>query len=616
MFKKLISFLVYCSNLSIAKVGVLYFAYTLTVSLCLQLVVIPLVFDGSYSDQGLVVPDSCGFHDHALGISESMKTQGWAAWELKPHGGVPTGITALLYYLVTPKPWVILPLNALLHALSALMVYGIIFSVFQKRSPAFWGGAFFLMNPTALEWVAQIHRDGIFIFSNLALIYAWVLLYEFVQHGKKKNIWLSLILFLISGLGIWSAREYWNQVAFVMSLLTVAFFVGLIFKQYGISFVLNSRVWIALLIGFSGLLNYKLYKTDAPPEGRQVADIQNSIMAQLASSVQSPVPEFSELNDPKEPRTEDKYSEQLQGKTLVQQFESIGNKSKHLYQVLSATASQVLDNNISTGSVDLEFENNKQIINLLITELRKELDLLTASIRHFKEASEKDLEYLKAQKRETELIYEQLHKNLALQKQYLEHEKQGFQYQKIEFARQKAEFIKAQEWIDSRILPKSVERKLMGLSFRRESTKNGGGFGGARTDVDQDIRFNSVYAMIFYLPRALQLGLLSPMPDMWKSDGRSAYTDVARKVIGVLTVFNYCLLAGFVILLILKCRNPVLMLVLPATFTGLLVFTYVYPNIGTLMRFRYGFYSLILALGVAAIVVGVEFIYKKIIKVT
>ncbi len=154
------------------------------------------------------------------------------------------------------------------------------------------------------------------------------------------------------------------------------------------------------------------------------------------------------------------------------------------------------------------------------------------------------------------------------------------------------------KWRFTPYVPKYVESKLYVLAVSR--FKSAAHIAGS--NIDSGVNFEAATDFITYLPRALQIGFLSPFPSMWFTPGSSTGTTVGRAVLGVITMFFYMCLVFFCwsILSYGKNRNFRL-IVLYCTF-GLLVFTYVQPNIGTLVRFRYGFYMPIVSIGFAFMV--------------
>ena len=149
--------------------GVATFIYALSLGLFIQLYAIPVLLPDSNLGDGISEFDSFKFHLTALEKAIEISHQGWSEWELKPRKHFPAGIASFFYALWTPKPYALLPFNAIVHALSGCLVVWSLRQFFSLL-PAIIGGAVFVLNPVAMQWVAQIHRDGVFVLGNLMVL--------------------------------------------------------------------------------------------------------------------------------------------------------------------------------------------------------------------------------------------------------------------------------------------------------------------------------------------------------------------------------------------------------------------------------------------------------------
>jgi len=211
--------------------GLFVFVYSWLASLLLQLWVIPTLFSQPGAAEGLVVLDSIGFDRIAKAKVAEIASLGWSAWELKPQWQLPVGIASLFYAVIDPSPTSVLPFNAVVHALSACAVT-LILRNFFSAVPALIGALVFALNPASFEWVAQIHRDGIFILGNLLFICG--IMSFFSPSGEGGGRWLRYLssMVFMPALGItlvWAARPYWVQVMLVTILLMLIslVFVGM-----------------------------------------------------------------------------------------------------------------------------------------------------------------------------------------------------------------------------------------------------------------------------------------------------------------------------------------------------------------------------------------------------
>ena len=207
--------------------GVITFIYSLCASSFIQLYAIQIMFPQFNLGEGIAVFDSAGFNLIAKKKAMEINGGGWQFWELRPSGTLngyvtagqsPAGIASIFYTLWEPKPYVMLPFNAIVNALSGCLVVWLL-RCFYSLMPSIMGGALFIMNPMAMEWVSQIHRDGIFILGNLMVLVSLFHLLKILNNVKVNNMLWATILGLSGTSLTWVARPYWVQVLFVTILL-------------------------------------------------------------------------------------------------------------------------------------------------------------------------------------------------------------------------------------------------------------------------------------------------------------------------------------------------------------------------------------------------------------
>jgi len=162
---------------SLPKIWLIFFSVTFCIILLVQLLILPYIFPSWHAGNGLLVGgDWLAFHDEALSMVERIKLNGWSEWELWPKGWFPSGIAGALYALIWPKPWVLAPLNAAVHAFSALMVIAILNLFTGKQTVSFVASLPFVFFPTTMLWYTQIHRDGYNILGMLLFIYGMMII--------------------------------------------------------------------------------------------------------------------------------------------------------------------------------------------------------------------------------------------------------------------------------------------------------------------------------------------------------------------------------------------------------------------------------------------------------
>lgn len=435
---------------AIGKVGIVVFAYALIASTFIQTLLVSHLLPSFNLGDGLIILDSVGFNQIAKAKAREIAELGWQAWELRPQGQFPAGVASAFYVLWTPMPYSLLPFNALVHALSACLVFWLLRGWFAPL-PAIIGSVVFAVNPSAMEWVAQIHRDGVFILGNLLVLVALMQFRRGLSsEGIREFVWGCIWAGCGTGL-VWMARSYWVQVLFVAMIGA-----ALLLAAYAV-YRRSIRNGVVLLTAIGVVL------------------IMQGWLIAFHTSIE-PLPELPVAKKP----------------------------------------------NVETYVPELKSE----------TAMRATVDV------------------------------------------------DGTLF-----------------WYRTGWLPESIERKFNRIATGRQGAIRLGG----NTMVDANVLFNSAEDVLAYTPRALQLGILSPMPELWLGKGSTSAMTLARKVMGFATCIFYVCLAGFCTVLVRRRRDLGIWIVLQFCLLGILVYAVTYPNIGALMRFRYGFYMVLIAFGASAL---------------
>jgi len=434
----------------IVLLGLIFFLYSLSVSAAIQLYIVPEIVPNFDRGDGLISLDSPHFNGMAKDMAKEIREKGWGAWEFRPATYAHVGIAAIFYTLWVSKPYSVLPYNALLHAMSGCLVLWLLLNFFSW-GPAMLGSALFVINPSAMEWVAQIHRDGIFILGNIMVLTCLVQLFRGLQSANVRTLCYGFICGTIGSCFVWFGRTYWVQVLLFSVLLGIVF--------------MSVFYWLKRKSD-SGIKMYEfLFMTFA-------VGLVLFQVGLIKQNVSTNVPVVVELPASKE---------------TVRSFREAGKKGA-----------------VGQGEEELEF------------------------------------------------LWEQ------------------------------------NQWI-----PERVQLKLFQISYVRNLAVTAAG----NTIVDEKVVLNSVADFVRYLPRALVVGILSPMPNLWVGEGSSPAMTMARKVMGATTLVFYCLLLGGLGWIFTARRDPMMWIIIGFSLIGILVFTIAYPNVGTLLRFRYGFYMLLIAFG-------------------
>jgi hypothetical protein len=118
----------------------------------------------------------------------------------------------------------------------------------------------------------------------------------------------------------------------------------------------------------------------------------------------------------------------------------------------------------------------------------------------------------------------------------------------------------------------------------------------AGSNIDIDVRFESGFSLLSYLPRAMSIGMFAPFPNRWISRGEQ-YGSAGRMLSGIETGIMYVFIALAFAGVIMKRRIPVLFLV-SIVIMGSLSLGLVVTNVGAIYRMRYAYWLLIIIAGV------------------
>ncbi len=152
--------------------------------------------------------------------------------------------------------------------------------------------------------------------------------------------------------------------------------------------------------------------------------------------------------------------------------------------------------------------------------------------------------------------------------------------------------IKAWSWKSTSYLPDIVNRYLETAARTRLGLIQYNQAVGANTLIDGDHIPDSIFSIITYLPRALQVGLFTPFPNTWLENPSLPKLGVIAE-----TMIWYFIAIG-VLLTLLYRRSIQLSITLIFALFFITVFSFVGPNVGTLYRSRYAFEFLMILIGV------------------
>lgn len=224
-----------------------FFAYSFIVALLVQLVLLPQFFPAWHAGNGLMVgQDSLYFHELAVDIAKKIHTQGWSVWELRPQQQAPAGIASAIYALTVPQPWTLIPLNAALHATSALILLRIIQVFLPSWRVAIWCVLPFLLYPSAMSWYTQLLKDTYFVIGTLLFLYGWIALAQLkTWNCPWLRLFLPIVWMVLGSVLVWLVRPFGVQLFQAVGAFFAIVFTGLFIARG----VRTQLPWRKALIG-------------------------------------------------------------------------------------------------------------------------------------------------------------------------------------------------------------------------------------------------------------------------------------------------------------------------------------------------------------------------------
>ncbi len=261
------------------------FLYALFVGIALQFVVIPYLLSSISSLSGLLITDSIGFHQLAVENAAAIDRNGWSAWEYAPRNTPVIGLAAALYSITgVYEPWLLLPFNALVHGVSAVLLFGVLRLLGVKERGGMIALLPFIFFPSAITWYAQFHKDGVFILASFLYVYGWALLLK----GPEGRNYIT-VLFSGSGLITLSIFVMALSRPYMLDIITVFLWLfSLYMLMYGlmrslrwwyvaavICVVLGSQ-WATDTVGDAPKVpDFSQFDLSAGVEQRQTSDMEN-----------------------------------------------------------------------------------------------------------------------------------------------------------------------------------------------------------------------------------------------------------------------------------------------------------------------------------------------------
>lgn len=240
------------------------FFWALICGFALQLYIFPHFFSQTYWGHGLITGDWTLFHTEAVDFAKNS-TWGHLSFSSIPLDLAPSYPLGLLYFVFgIYEPWVMLPLNALVHGLTCYILFCILRKMNFSPSTCFIATIPLAFFPSSLELFGLVHRDGFVFLAHFMLTYAIMLWFS-----EKKE---SLVFAAVNGvLGIALLaifRPYLLNLFFVI-LFSLFLYAGIFKRTLGLKkiFILLPLSFLCLYLGQSdSRFNKFKSMSNAPPQ--------------------------------------------------------------------------------------------------------------------------------------------------------------------------------------------------------------------------------------------------------------------------------------------------------------------------------------------------------------
>jgi len=234
--------------------GVFFFAGL--VAVLVQFFVLPVLFPQFHSGHGILGLYGSGgdlvyFHDKATEIALAFREEGFSALRNTPFGGPHLAFFGFIYGMTVTEPYVLIPINALVHGLSALLIFHCFLLITKKERISLLATLPFVIFPTAMFWYAQIHRDGLSILGFLLYCYGWGLLAQTTTYRSFSKLIKATLIVLSSLLPLAISRPYLSELHLIMSsILVLPLIIGVLCVERFKKVISNMELVRGLIVLF------------------------------------------------------------------------------------------------------------------------------------------------------------------------------------------------------------------------------------------------------------------------------------------------------------------------------------------------------------------------------
>jgi len=273
----------YLKNSSLRDIFLQIFLYITFCAILIQFVILPIFLSHSHWGGGFLNNrDAITYHRISSEVAENINKEGLSAWSIKPRSthhelyGISSGINgvvSLIYSYTGPNLWAIIPFNAVVHSLSAIILINIFMLLGAGKATAVFSSMPFIFFPSSAQWWAQIGKDGVFILGFFLLIYS--ILYG-VQAKNNKTFFLAIAGVALGMFSIWLMREYIVIIAMLLTSLLIIFWA---IYSYAFNKVFNYAFVISYLFLNGMSIHTNLYDLNSIVEFKEQINEQRKEQA-------------------------------------------------------------------------------------------------------------------------------------------------------------------------------------------------------------------------------------------------------------------------------------------------------------------------------------------------
>ena len=592
--------------MSVFRVWLVFFAYSVMAAAFVQLLLLPVLLpEFHWRDGLLIVGDWHYFQPFAEKMVKAIHLHGWSHWYLRPNGQAPGGIAAAIYAVTVPKPYVLIPLFAALHATGAVMVMRLVELFGIRRRLAVFAALPFLLGPTAILWFTQIHKDTFYAPGLVLCLYGWVYLLRKKTVGEKDTLLRRLVVFSLSiSTGIflvWVVRHHYIETitAFSLIMVMLGFCVMAVRVFSGSATWLNAVfIMIALATVPALLFNVKFPKVTT---GISYFD------KKIESAKKAELPKTGEAVEL--PKTGEVVA-------LPEGIKAIGVTEDGRVLMLLKTEKTV---DLPKAEKTVDLPKAEKTVDLPKAE--KTVDLPKAEKTVDLPKAEKTVDLPKAEKT-VDLPKAEKTVDLPKAGEFVPLPEgigairvtENGRLTMIPKVEKEVQVPKAEKpvagselfWQPSPILPDSLDLVLKRAYAYRQYFYRATSKANPGSTFDRGRFLNSFENIVKYLPRAIQIGMFSPFPNKWLEPGTLPVYTVMRRVNGLEMFCLYVAMLGLVPAIYYWRRRFELWVVFVFFVYFTLVPVIILPNIGTMVRYRYAPIMALGGLGIAAIGVWLQ----------